>query len=110
MGYSTPEGKVKRWVRDQIKGRYPDAWIYVTHVGPYGKKGVPDVLACVEGLFVAIEVKTEKGALTALQELEIQKLEKAKGIAFAIYGQDQEKMNEILDSICEIYQTIRAMV
>lgn len=41
-------------------------------------------LACINGRFVAFEVKTETGKLTKLQEITIQKIRNAKGQAFKV--------------------------
>ena len=46
--------------------------------------GIPDVIACINGRFVAFEVKTETGKLTKLQEITIQKIRNAKGQAFKV--------------------------
>lgn len=103
---TTPEGKVKAWIKKQILERYPDSYIYVTHIGQYGKRGVPDLVMCIKGLFVCIEVKTEVGKLTALQELEGRRIEKAEGLWFCVYGRDEKAMSEIYGCVEEI-QTLR---
>ena len=46
--------------------------------------GVPDIIACINGRFVAFEVKTETGKLTKLQEITMQKIRNAKGQAFKV--------------------------
>ncbi len=50
----------------------------------YGTAGIPDIIACINGRFVAFEVKTETGKLTKLQEITIQKIRNAKGQAFKV--------------------------
>ena len=45
------------------------------------RRGVPDVLACYRGRFVAIEVKRPKQNPTALQHAVIQQIQDAGGIA-----------------------------
>ena len=54
------------------------------HGGIYGTAGVPDIIACINGRFVAFEVKTETGKMTKLQEITIQKIRNAKGQAFKV--------------------------
>ena len=44
-------------------------------------QGTPDFLLCVRGLFVALELKSEKGRLSPLQRRKLQMVEKAQGIA-----------------------------
>lgn len=43
--------------------------------------GFPDILLCIDGEFVAIELKQEKGRVTALQEQEIRDIHIAGGTA-----------------------------
>lgn len=53
------------------------------------KAGTPDIISCSpHGRFVAIEVKTEGGKLSTLQEVKIRKIKEANGIAFVAYGWD----------------------
>jgi Holliday junction resolvase len=49
------------------------------HGGMYGTAGVPDIIVCYNGKFVAFEVKTETGKLTMLQESTLRKINAAKG-------------------------------
>ena len=45
----------------------PDCFCWKEHGGMYGTAGIPDIICCYCGKFVAFEVKTEKGRTTALQ-------------------------------------------
>jgi hypothetical protein len=45
---------------------------------------VPDIICCLEGLFVAIECKSGNKKPTALQEREMQRIRLAKGDTFVI--------------------------
>ena len=62
----------------------PECFAWKEHGGIYGTAGVPDIIACINGRFVAFEVKTETGKLTKLQEITIQKIRNAKGQAFKV--------------------------
>lgn len=63
---------------------------YLDHIGAYHVKihgsafmpaGTPDILACVKGVFVGIEVKKPKGGrVSELQKLKIKQIEQAGGI------------------------------
>jgi len=103
----TPEGAVKNWVKTRILKQYPTAYIYITHQGPYGKRGVADLVCCIQGLFVAVEVKTIKGKLTALQELEGRRVEKSGGIWVAIYGRNEDAMIDLFDNIEDVLSITR---
>lgn len=92
----TPEKKVKKKVRailDEL-GAY-----YVQPVtGGYGSQGAPDFLVCLKGKFVGIETKAGKGKTTALQDLNLQKIRDAGGVALVIYETDIDKLKHILEN------------
>ena len=62
----------------------PCCFAWKEHGGMYGTAGIPDIIACIGGRFLAFEVKTETGKLTKLQEITIQKIRNAKGQAFKV--------------------------
>lgn len=62
----------------------PECFAWKEHGGMYGTAGIPDVIACYRGRFVAFEVKTTTGKLTKLQEITIQRINAAKGQAFKV--------------------------
>ena len=62
----------------------PSCFCWKQHGGQFGTAGVPDIICCLNGRFVAFEVKTESGKLTKLQEATIQKIQRAKGEAFKV--------------------------
>ena len=62
----------------------PRCFCWKEHGGMYGTAGIPDIIACINGRYVAFEVKTETGKLTKLQEITLQKIRDAKGQAFKV--------------------------
>lgn len=70
------ENKIKKWLKD--KGY----WFFKVHGSIFQPTGIPDILACVNGKFVAIEVKRTKGGVVSpLQKAQIQKIKENGGIA-----------------------------
>ncbi len=62
------------------------------HGGPYGCAGLPDIICCMNGRFVAFEVKRPKGGrLTKLQEVAIGKIRDAGGVAAVVTSLDEVK-------------------
>jgi hypothetical protein len=49
--------------------------------GLYGQSGLPDIICCYKGRFVGLEVKTEKGKISVLQEVTLRKIRNAGGVA-----------------------------
>jgi hypothetical protein len=66
----TPEGKVKKRIDLYLKSLGRDWWGFKPMMMGYGRKGIPDIIGCYKGLFVAIEVKAGEGKLTPWQEVE----------------------------------------
>lgn len=83
----------EKQIENQIK-QYLDsigAWHIKTHGNMFSKAGTPDVVACVKGKFVAIEVKQPGGVVSALQAAHIELIKKAGGIAFVAYSLEETK-------------------
>lgn len=53
MNESQLKTKALAWLRAQ-----PETWVVKIHGGPMGSAGVPDLLCCVRGAFLAIELKS----------------------------------------------------
>ena len=79
---TTPESKVKNAVVKILKDYGVYYFFPATH--GYGRSGVPDIICCYMGEFIAIECKTTKGKLTALQERELLRIRRAGGQSFMI--------------------------
>ena len=68
-----------------------DVFFWKEHGGPYGCAGIPDIICCYRGKFVAFEVKTETGKTTALQESVINKIQKCGGKAAVVRSVENVK-------------------
>jgi len=74
-----------------------NCFVWKEHGGMYGTAGIPDIICCIEGKFIAFEVKTEKGKLTKLQEIAIHRIRDAKGEAFKVTS--LEEVKKILENM-----------
>ena len=52
---TTPEGKVKKQVRDYLRKK--GIWFYQPVQNGMGQVGIPDFICCYKGQFIAIETK-----------------------------------------------------
>jgi len=68
-----------------------NCFCFKEHGGKYGTTGIPDIICCFNGRFLAFEVKTEKGKLSKLQEVTIQKINDSKGKAFKVTSLEEVK-------------------
>jgi Holliday junction resolvase len=78
----TPEAKVKASVVKLLKKHEVYYFFPATH--GFGRSGVPDIICCMNGIFVAIECKAGKGKTTALQDRELKRIKENKGITFVV--------------------------
>jgi hypothetical protein len=95
----TPEAKVKAKVRKLLDGLRIYYFFPATH--GYGRSGVPDIIGCFMGLFVAIECKAGKGQLTGLQELELTKIQAAGGFTFVAREDNIDELKEKLTCLIQ---------
>ena len=79
---TTPESKVKNAVVKILKDYGVYYFFPATH--GYGRSGVPDIVCCFDGKFLAFECKAGKGKLTALQERELLRIRRAGGESFVV--------------------------
>lgn len=87
------ENRIKEFLKSQN-------CYYVKYFGcGFTKAGVPDLLCCVNGRFVAIEVKAEKGRVAPLQTYNIEQIKKANGIAIVLYPKDFENFKELIKEL-----------
>lgn len=77
---NTPEKRVENHIKADLQA---NGWFSVKYfANALTSRGVPDILACVNGTFVAIEVKApQHGAPTLLQLTNLQHIADAGGVA-----------------------------
>lgn len=70
--------------------KWPTAWVFHPVGGPYQKPGIPDLLICIEGLLIGMEIKHPKVTesveharqrATPQQRKEIRAINSAEGMA-----------------------------
>ena len=79
---STPEKKVKDKAVKILRSYGVYYFFPATH--GFGRSGVPDIICCAKGKFIAIECKAGNNKPTPLQEREIKAIGDNGGIAFVI--------------------------
>ena len=90
----TPEGKVKDVVVKVLK-QYGIYYFFPATHG-YGRSGIPDIVCCVQGRFLAIECKAPGKKPTALQEMEIEKIQTTGGVAIVIDSENPKLVSALL--------------
>lgn len=93
---ATPEKKVKDAVKKELKLR--GIWYYMPVQNGMGVVGIPDLICCWQGRFLAIETKApgKIGNVTPNQQQRIAEIQGADGIALVVDNVDMLK--EALDA------------
>jgi len=77
-----PEGRFSDSLQKQLRQR--GAWVYKPPAGPHGRRGVPDLLICYHGRFLALELKMPGNTATPLQQRELASVVHAGGMAVVV--------------------------
>lgn len=74
------------------------AWHIKYFANAYTKSGVPDLLCCIGGYFVAIEVKATNGRPSLLQLDKLQKIRDAGGYGILLYPEDFDEFKNWINA------------
>ncbi len=97
MARMTPEAKVKAKVVEQLKAE--GVYYFFPATAGYGRSGVPDIICCVGGHFLAIECKAGTNKPTALQVRELESIRKSGGVAIVVNEQNWDAVRNLLLSL-----------
>ena len=87
------ENKIKRYLKE--RGCYCVKY----HGNYFSENGTPDILACVNGYFLAIEVKAQDGHPSELQLVKVNAIRKAGGFAYVAYPSGWSKLKDIINGL-----------
>jgi Holliday junction resolvase len=93
---ATPESKVKTSVRkllDVLK-----IYHFMPPANGFGRAGIPDIIACMDGHFIAIECKAGKGQTTPLQDRELNAILNAGGTVFIAREHNLDDLKLLLEA------------
>jgi len=95
----TPEKKVKDKCVKLLKAH--DVYYFFPATHGFGRSGVPDIICCVNGRFLAVECKAGVNKPTALQEKEMADIRKQGGIAIVINQDNLTMLGSILRGLLD---------
>ncbi|WP_195238610.1 VRR-NUC domain-containing protein [Romboutsia sp. 1001285H_161024_C4] len=96
------ENKIKRYL-----DKLPKCWYFKVWAGPYSKSGIPDIIALINGKFVAIEVKAPNGKASELQKRNIDLINKCGGYGVILYPKNFEEFKREIEKICGFEHKIK---
>ena len=89
------EKRIKKYLKDN------NCWYCKNFANAYTKSGIPDILACVNGKFIAIEVKAQNGRATELQLRNQKQIQDAGGIAYILFPSQFEKFKSEINGLLQ---------
>ena len=87
------ENKIKAYLKSI------GAYFIKTHGDRFSRIGTPDIIACVNGHFVAVEVKATTGKPSELQIYNIEQINKAGGYGVILYPKDFENFKKVCENL-----------
>lgn len=93
----TPEAAVKLKVKKILQ--LNKIYYFMPAANGYGRVGIPDFIACVDGFFLAVECKAGKNKPTALQQMELKAITEAKGVALVINEDNLSDLSKVIDGL-----------
>lgn len=87
------ENKIKKFLKDN------GCWYVKFFANRMTKSGIPDILACVNGHFVAIEVKAQNGKPSDLQLYNVKKIREAGGVAIILYPDSFDEFKKLIGEL-----------
>lgn len=69
----------------------PSLFFWKEHGGQYGTAGIPDIIVCYKGKFIAFECKVGNNKPTVLQAITLRQILKAGGYALVVRTLEEVK-------------------
>lgn len=69
--------------------------------GAYTKNGTPDILACINGFFVGLELKVKKNRPSDIQKYQIKEIKEAGGIAMSLRPENFNELEILVKELME---------
>ena len=89
------ENKIKKYLEDN------NCWFVKFFANAYTKSGIPDILACVNGYFVGIEVKAPNGKPSELQKYNIREINKSHGIGIVLCPKQYDDFVKMIEFLID---------
>jgi Holliday junction resolvase len=96
----TPEKIVKDKVVSVLKSE--DVYYFFPATHGFGRSGVPDIVCCVSGKFLAIECKANGNKPTALQIREIESIRRNDGVAIVVDETNWDMVRDLVKRLRSI--------
>ena len=113
------ENRVKRWLESegvyaagtpiQKVTQAPSGWYFKVWGGGLQKSGIPDLILNVNGIFLAVELKSDTGRSTDLQRKNIAAINESSGVGIILYPDGFERFKTIIKGVKQCKYHIPAL-
>ncbi len=77
----------------------PNTWFFKVWGGGFQRAGIPDLICCINGILIAIELKADGGKPTALQVFNIKQINASGGIGVVLYPKDFTDFKKLIEEV-----------
>ena len=74
-------------------------WFTKIWGGGYQKSGIPDLILCVNGFFITVELKASTGRPSELQKMNTARINQSNGLGIILYPDGFEQFKEIMKGV-----------
>ena len=97
--------KVKSYLQQQPRTKFIKIW----GGGKYQKAGIPDIIACVNGIYFEIELKSSSGQPSELQKYNLKLTNRANGFGILLYPEGFNQFKKIIKGVLDCNSHIQEL-
>ena len=86
-----------------------NAYYFKVWGGGFQRAGIPDVICCKNGIFIAIELKSQTGKPTELQKYNIKEINKAGGLGIILYPDGFKEFKKLMSEVMKCNSHIQGL-